>query len=155
MKETEPAEHVERVEPTDPMEPMEPVELMERSGAVPHGETEPQCPPVPPVPRFPPSLNQSTMNKKRKNNQNLIEAVLNPPHVSCRCGAKARSTGEPCKRWASIGYKRCKFHGGAKGSGRPKTHGKFSAQEKRNAQFLRLAKYLLRSTYRKPGPVDV
>lgn len=28
------------------------------------------------------------------------------------CGAKAKSTGRPCKRWAKIGRDRCKYHGG-------------------------------------------
>lgn len=30
-----------------------------------------------------------------------------------RCGARSRSTGEPCRSWKLVGGKRCKFHGGA------------------------------------------
>ena len=35
-----------------------------------------------------------------------------------RCGAKTRS-GHPCKNPIVIGRKRCRMHGGAKGSGAP------------------------------------
>ena len=38
---------------------------------------------------------------------------------SPRCGAKTRS-GTPCKSPAVSGKKRCRMHGGAKGSGAPK-----------------------------------
>lgn len=71
---------------------------------------------------------------------NPIEELLNPSHISRRCGAKARSTGEPCKNFALIGGTRCKFHGGAS-KGRPKTHGK------RSASYIRervIAKALIR-----------
>ena len=37
---------------------------------------------------------------------------------SLRCGAKTRS-GTPCKSPAVAGKKRCRMHGGAKGSGAP------------------------------------
>jgi hypothetical protein len=84
-----------------------------------------------------------------------LSDLLHPPHVSQLCGAKARSTGLSCKRWASIGYTRCKFHGGAKGSGRPKIHGKRSAQAARNAQFLRVVKAWLSANYKKPTPILV
>ena len=39
-------------------------------------------------------------------------------HASPRCGAKTR-TGEPCKSPAANGRRRCRMHGGAKGSGAP------------------------------------
>jgi hypothetical protein len=42
-----------------------------------------------------------------------------PYHLSPRCGAKTRS-GMPCKSPAVKGKKRCRMHGGAKGSGAPK-----------------------------------
>lgn len=38
------------------------------------------------------------------------------------CGATNRR-GTPCQKWPCKGKKRCKLHGGAKGSGRPPTHG--------------------------------
>ena len=38
---------------------------------------------------------------------------------SLRCGAKTRS-GRPCQAPAVNGNKRCRMHGGAKGSGAPK-----------------------------------
>lgn len=72
---------------------------------------------------------------------NPIDALLNPPHLSQKCGAKARSTGIACKRWAAIGSHRCKFHGGANHSGRPKIHGKRSRKHIREEQ---VAGYLIR-----------
>ena len=41
-----------------------------------------------------------------------------PMHASPRCGAKTRS-GRPCSSPAVRGKKRCRMHGGAKGSGAP------------------------------------
>jgi uncharacterized protein YjcR len=38
--------------------------------------------------------------------------------ISLRCGAKTRA-GTPCKSPAVSGKKRCRMHGGAKGSGAP------------------------------------
>jgi hypothetical protein len=36
-----------------------------------------------------------------------------------RCGAHARTTGEPCRSPAVTSSQRCRMHGGAKGSGAP------------------------------------
>lgn len=88
------------------------------------------------------------MTKRKEGNP--IEEALWPAHVSTRCGARARSTGEPCRRWASIGHTRCKFHGGAPGSGRPVLHGRFSAEARRQRDAFRIARYVLRFFYRKP-----
>lgn len=41
-----------------------------------------------------------------------------PMRESPRCGAKTRS-GTPCQAPAVSGKKRCRMHGGAKGSGAP------------------------------------
>ncbi len=71
--------------------------------------------------------------------RNPIEELFFPAHVSKRCGAAARSTGASCKRWAAVGSSRCKFHGGARGSGRPREHGRRSAtylQQKRVMKLL-------------------
>lgn len=75
--------------------------------------------------------------------------------LSQRSEAMVRSTGEPCRRYASIGYRRCKLHGGERGSGRPTIHGKRSALGQRDAQFLRLVTALLNKYYDVPEPVDV
>lgn len=40
-------------------------------------------------------------------------------HASLRCGAKTRA-GKPCQAPAVTGKRRCRMHGGAKGSGAPK-----------------------------------
>ena len=45
--------------------------------------------------------------------------VTGPMLASPRCGAKTRS-GKPCRSPAVTGKKRCRMHGGAKGSGAPK-----------------------------------
>lgn len=42
-----------------------------------------------------------------------------PMLASLRCGAKTRS-GSPCRSPAVKGKRRCRMHGGAKGSGAPK-----------------------------------
>jgi hypothetical protein len=86
---------------------------------------------------------------KRKE-RNLIEDIIWPAHESKRCEARAKSTGEPCRRWAAIGHHRCKFHGGAKGSGRPAVHGRRSVESGRNRAALRIARYLLRAFHGKP-----
>ncbi len=51
-----------------------------------------------------------------------------------RCGAKTRQ-GKPCKGAAVSGKRRCRMHGGAKGSGAPSgerngryTHGRFTSE---------------------------
>lgn len=93
------------------------------------------------------------MTHRPKKKRNPIEEIVNPPHVSRRCGAKARSTGLPCKRFASIGHRRCKFHGGARGSGRPVVHGRRSIQAQRGARLLRVVKYLLKTHATLPEPV--
>jgi glucans biosynthesis protein len=84
----------------------------------------------------------------------LRDLLEPPPHVSKRCGAHARTTGKPCRRWATIGRSRCRLHGGAKGSGRPATSGKHTAQALRVRHFMHLVRRLLALTYRKPEPID-
>ena len=46
-------------------------------------------------------------------------------HLSPRCGAYARTTGQPCQAPAIKGKARCRMHGG-KSPGRPKLHGRYS-----------------------------
>ena len=95
------------------------------------------------------------MTRKLKNSQNPVEALLNPPHISKLCGAHARSTGEPCKRFASIGFTRCLFHGGAKGSGRPITHGRRSVQAQRTGVVMGALLRMIKQSHKKPDPVEV
>ena len=92
---------------------------------------------------------------KQQKKRNPIEDLLHPPHVSQRCGAKARSTGEPCKRYASIEHTRCKFHGGAKGSGRPIIHGEYSAETHRRKVVIGALMRMVRLRYKKPDPIEV
>ena len=68
---------------------------------------------------------------------------------SPRCGAKSkRNNGAPCRAPAVRGKKRCRIHGGAKGSGAPLrnqnalTHGLSSCEVKVHKQ---LVKEVLRS----------
>jgi uncharacterized protein YjcR len=61
---------------------------------------------------------------------------------SPRCGARTRS-GRPCESPAVQGKKRCRMHGGAKGSGAPKgnqnalKHGRFTKEARQNRKALR------------------
>ena len=64
--------------------------------------------------------------------------------ASPRCGAKTRC-GSACRSPAVSGKKRCRMHGGAQGSGAPKTnqnarkHGRFTGDaiaERRGIQVL-------------------
>ena len=75
-----------------------------------------------------------------------------PMLASPRCGARTRS-GAPCRSPAVAGKKRCRMHGGAKGSGAPRRnknalkHGAYTREElERRAQMrglLREARKLL------------
>lgn len=69
-----------------------------------------------------------------------------PMSESLRCGAKTRR-GTPCEAPAVRGKKRCRMHGGAKGSGAPRgnknafKHGYYTkeaiAERKRMSEFIR------------------
>jgi len=87
--------------------------------------------------------------------RNPMDDLLHPPHVSQRCGAHTRSTGQPCRRWAAIGSHRCKLHGGANGSGRPPIHGRRSAQSQRNQAVTGALMRLVRQRYKKLKPILV
>jgi uncharacterized protein YjcR len=67
-----------------------------------------------------------------------------PMFSSLRCGAKTRS-GSPCRSPAVSGKKRCRMHGGARGSGAPRgnknafKHGLYAREaigERRHIQEL-------------------
>jgi glucans biosynthesis protein len=84
----------------------------------------------------------------------LRDLIEPPPHVSKRCGAHARTTGKPCRRWATIGRSRCRLHGGAKGSGRPATSGKHTAHALRMRRFMYVVRLLLARHYDMPEPIE-
>lgn len=74
-------------------------------------------------------------------------AGKHPPNVSgmlqaARCGAKTRK-GTPCASPAVKGRKRCRMHGGAKGSGAPKGNrnafktGLYTAEERDLRELIR------------------
>ncbi|WP_050628095.1 HGGxSTG domain-containing protein [Bradyrhizobium viridifuturi] len=48
-------------------------------------------------------------------------STTGPMQASPRCGAKTR-TGDACRAPAVRGKRRCRMHGGAKGSGAPKAN---------------------------------
>ncbi len=68
--------------------------------------------------------------------------TIGPMLKSLRCGAKTRS-GRPCRAPAVNGKKRCRMHGGAKGSGAPKgnqnalKHGLYTRQAIAERKALR------------------
>jgi hypothetical protein len=82
----------------------------------------------------------------------VYEMVDDPMHLSeepesfrntPRCGAKTRA-GTPCRSPSVAGLKRCRMHGGAKGSGGPKgtrngnyKHGRYTAEATAARQWLR------------------
>lgn len=51
-----------------------------------------------------------------------------------RCKAKAKGSGERCKNRVSPGREVCRIHGGAKGSGRPVEHGRYSVKRRGDLQ---------------------
>lgn len=65
-----------------------------------------------------------------------------PMRKSPRCGAKTRR-GTPCQAPAVRGKKRCRMHGGARGSGAPKgnqnalKHGLYTTESKAFDAFVR------------------
>ena len=75
-----------------------------------------------------------------------------PMLASPRCGAQTRS-GQPCRSPAVGGKKRCRMHGGAKGSGAPRgnqnalKHGHYTKQaieeRKKLRQLIREAERLI------------
>ena len=86
-------------------------------------------------------------------NDNQPHGIENFQNIS-RCGAKTRS-GKPCKNLLARGKKRCRFHGGAVGSGAPKgnknawKHGRRSAaaiaERKGINQLFRRARQIFRN----------
>lgn len=67
-----------------------------------------------------------------------------PMHCAPRCGAHARTTGQPCKSPAMMNG-RCRMHGG-KSTGRPALHGRFSkGAMKRKREWKRLLGDLTRA----------
>ena len=88
----------------------------------------------------------------------ISSALVNPMHaarfLSPRCGAKTRR-GTPCKAPAVRDRKRCRMHGGARGSGAPQgsrngawRHGRYSREaiERRQeaAELVRSMRALVR-----------
>lgn len=86
---------------------------------------------------------------------NPFQDLLNPPpHVSRRCGARARSNGgQPCRKWAMVGKSRCRNHGGAS-TGRPPTTGQHTAAALRSRHMITVAKGILALYYEKPDPIE-
>ena len=84
---------------------------------------------------------------ERRKPRNPIDDLLDPPHTSQRCGAKLRGKDAVCQRWAAVGRTRCRLHGGAPGSGRPPTHGRYTAKRLRHRRVMKLLMRLLRALH--------
>jgi hypothetical protein len=73
------------------------------------------------------------------------QKMIYPMHSSPRCGAHARTTGQPCKSPA-MANGRCRMHGG-KSTGRPITHGRNTEaakqQRRETREILRTLRALL------------
>ncbi len=63
---------------------------------------------------------------------------IDEPHVPRKCGAYARSTGEPCKQYA-LANSRCHYHGG-------KTPVKHGRRTKKAIEELKLISKLIRDS---------
>lgn len=78
------------------------------------------------------------MNEKNKKQPHALSFSFNS---APRCGAKTRR-GMSCKSPAVNGKKRCRMHGGAKGSGAPKEnqnalkHGRYTQERIENRQCM-------------------
>jgi hypothetical protein len=76
-----------------------------------------------------------------------------PMRASLRCGARTRS-GQPCQSPAVSGKRRCRMHGGARGSGAPRGnknalksgfYTREAVEERRQlGEFLRHARSLIK-----------
>ncbi|WP_432423325.1 HGGxSTG domain-containing protein [Sphingomonas lycopersici] len=66
---------------------------------------------------------------------------IHKAHQSPRCLARTRS-GSPCQAPAVRGKKRCRMHGGAKGSGAPKGNRNALKHGARSREMIELAKLL-------------
>lgn len=82
---------------------------------------------------------------RKKKQQNPMDDFLKPPHTSRRCGAKLRGREDRCQRWATIGFPRCRLHGGVAGSGRPPTHGRYTRERKHQWALMRALLRLLKA----------
>lgn len=72
-----------------------------------------------------------------------------------RCGAHARTTGAPCKKFPMRGRARCLMHGGR--GGRPPIHGKYSLRTQRLRHYVGQLLMVLEHQHRgeKLKPVEV
>jgi hypothetical protein len=72
--------------------------------------------------------------------QSAFEALALHP----RCGARAKTTGCPCRGWA-MKNGRCRMHGGR--AGRKPTHGRFTkeafAERRQNRELVRSLRTLI------------
>jgi hypothetical protein len=67
-----------------------------------------------------------------------------------KCDAKTRA-GTPCQRPPNRGSKRCRLHGGAKGSGRPPTSGRWTKATAQAYERARLLLALVKRFHGSPG----
>jgi hypothetical protein len=83
---------------------------------------------------------------------------LTRPHESevdpRRCGAHARTTGEPCRRLKLKGASRCRLHGG-RSTGPASIHGKRTLRQQRDRHLVLMLCRLLRLIHPKPAPIPV
>ena len=98
---------------------------------------------------------QPPLRPRKPHAPTLASLLLAPtPHLSARCGARARTTGENCRNWVCVGKSRCRMHGGAPRSGRPPTTGTHTAAAQRQRHFLQVVRGLLAQLCEKPAEVE-
>jgi hypothetical protein len=82
--------------------------------------------------------------KDQVNPAHLTQERLSNMRQAPRCGAKTRA-GTPCRSPAVRGRRRCRMHGGAKGSGGPEgkangnyRHGRYTREHVTSMQLFRM-----------------
>lgn len=95
-------------------------------------------------------LNQSTEATPGQSRMQAARAALSK---LARCGAYARTTGQPCKSCPMRGSTRCRKHGG-RSTGAPPRSGKYTLRRARDRHFLSLMLGAVSTYSQKMAPVE-
>ena len=86
-----------------------------------------------------PQMSRASQPYKNQHSSRTTTYTTLGGRVTCtQCNALSKRTRERCKAPAVRGKTKCRFHGGAKGSGRPIVHGR-ETREKRAERSAKLA----------------
>ena len=86
-----------------------------------------------------PQMSRASQPYKNQQSSSTTTYTTLGGRVTCtQCNALSKRTRQRCKAPAVRGKTKCRFHGGAKGSGRPIVHGR-ETREKRAERSAKLA----------------